>query len=617
MPAHPDRSFSDGVKDERLHSKARGINPNNQVDVSRLRESITWSEKKLHPFRERYYDAVRVFAGNRYGSNTDLDKTPMNLMHLAVEIWLRQLAAQTPRALVLTRMPELKTGAFELEVATDYLLKTINFGDALSECVRMAIFQMGIMKVGLTTPYMADHNWTSAAGQPYADPVLFEDWVHDMTARRKEEWAWCGNRYRLPYDLVMDNPDFDKKVLRNLKPREEGDYTEGLSQQQERTSKLSSSPDATSVDYLEQVELIDLWIPGDNLFVTMPAQEGLQPLLVKEWEGPQHGPYHILGFSGVPGNVIPAAPAQNVYELQTMITQLFNQLARQAIRQKTLTIVDGRAEADGTAERIMSGQDGQVIRTSHIDGVKEMKYGGVAPENQAFLVYAREIFSYLGGNIDAMGGLAQQAGTLGQEELLVQSSSEMIRDMQAKVLAFTKNVVHDLAWYMYTDPFIELPLTKKIEDYGEVPFIYAPEDREANFFDYHFEIQPYSLQHKGPQQRLQTIMQLMQTTLLPLSPQLEQMGITLNLQKFIELVSKYGDLPEIEDIISSELPTPYEEMMIGQGVGSPGGGTRDRALASPVSQRNYRRENVATGGTQQSRDHDLQKSLMSAAGQGG
>lgn len=611
---HPDERFGSRDNEDPTSvpgSESRGgINPNRDVDVQRLREAIKWSEEKLRPFRERFYDSVRYFAGNRYGANTELDKTPINMLHLAVEVWLRQLAAQTPRSLVFTRMPELKASAYELEIATDYLLQQINFGDSLSECVRSAIFTMGIMKVGITSKYLADgSNFTAASGQPYADPIMFEDWIHDMTARRKEEWDWCGNRYRLPYDLVKENPDFDKKVLSTLRPK---DQTQGdgvaLGERTERTSHLSSAQDATREDYREQVELIDLWIPGDNLFVTIPAQEGLKPLLVREWEGPDKGPYHLLGFSGVPGNIIPSAPAQQVHDLQDLMTQMFNQLSRQALRQKTLTIADGRAEADGTAERIMQGQDGQVIRTNHIDSVKEFKYGGVAPESQAFLVYARELFSYLGGNIDAMGGLAQQAGTLGQEELLVQSSSEMIRDMQAKVLHFTKNVITDLSWYMYTDPLIELPLTKHIEDYGEIPFVYTPEDRREDFFSYQFDLQPYSLQSKGPSQRLQGIMQLFTQVLLPLAPQMQGMGMTLDLRKFVDLISKYGDFPELESLVSSESPTPYEEMLEAQQ--SP---ASDRGRQSPVTQRNYTRESVATGGTQQARDSKLQENLLNSA----
>lgn len=623
MPVHPDEMMNEGFEKsnptgDRIHRVRGDINPLKETDIERLRESMSWSAQKLRPFQCRHFDAVKFFAGNRYGENTGLDKSPMNLMRLAVEVWLRQLAAQTPRCLILTRVPDLKTTAFELEIATDFLLKAIRFGENLSDVVRSAIFSMGIMKVGITSPYLMEGNgFDKAVGQPYAEPILFEDWLHDMNARRREEWDWCGNRYRLPYDLVKDNPDFDPKVRDKIRPRDVADNDDiTWASKSERTNQLSTEESIMREEFRESVEVWDIWIPHRRLLVTLPAQGSLKPLQVREWEGPARGPYHTLGFTNVPGNVVPAAPAQNVYDLQDVITRLFNQTTRQALRQKTLTVADGRAVEDGTAERIMEGEDGQVIRTGHIDGIKEMKYGGVDPSNQAYLVWLREIFSYMGGNIDAMGGLAQQAGTLGQEQLLVQSSSEMVRDMQSKVVTFTQDVVHDLAWYMYTDPQIELPLTKKIEGYGEIPFDWGPDARRANFFDYHFEIQPYSLQNKGPSQRLGTIMQIATQILLPLAPQMQEWGMEFNIQKFIEIVAKYSDLPELSDLISTEMPTPYEEMyMTNDSVGASSEGKRP--AKPPVTQRNYTRTNVPTGGTQAARSTSMINSLMSAAKSGG
>jgi hypothetical protein len=573
---------------------------------------MEWSEKQLSPFRDRYYETLTVYAGNRYGNNTKLSSTPLNLLHLAVDIWLRQLVASTPRCLVLTRMPELKPSAFELEVATDYMLNEINFGDSLSECIRSAIFCQGVMKVGITSKYLAQGTrFTETSGQPFADPVLFEDFLFDMTARREEEWDWCGNRYTIPYEMVMDNPNFDKKVKDAIRPRTgPGDDNFG-GREKSKSHSLSTSDSPDKVEYDERIEVFDLWIPRENILVTLPVQNGLGPLEVIDWEGPERGPFHTVGFSRVPGNVVPIGPAQQIHDLQDVITRLFNQLTDQGLRQKTLTLADGTAVANGDAAAVMEAHDGQVIQVTNPDSIRELKQGGIDGNSQAFLVYLRELLSYSGGNIDALGGLAQQAGTLGQEELLAQSSSQMIQDMQQKVVDFTQRIVHDLAWYMYTDPQIELPLVKSIKDYGEISFNYGPDDRQEDYFNFHFRIQPYSLQGKGPAQRLQLIQSIMQNTLLPLAPQLEQFGQTLDLAKYMEIISKYGDLPEIEDLLSSEIPTPYEEMMTAQAAAG------ERPTQSPVTQRNYTRKNVPTGGTQQNRDAQLMGKLMSASDQGG
>jgi hypothetical protein len=581
------------------------------VDVDRLRDSMSWSAKQMMPFREQYVNSVGHYAGSRYGDQVNVDKTPVNLLRMAVEIWIRQLISQTPRALVLTRSNEMKVAGYELELALNFLMEKIRFGDNMAEVVRSAVFLLGAMKVGLSSQYMPHGSgYSSEGGQPYAEPILLEDFLYDFNARRQEEWDWCANRYRMPYDLVMDNPDYSKRARDRLSPTTERMSDDSPdSGSSETTSSLSSGNAITKTEYRKHVELWDVWIPGDNLFVTIPLQHGLEPLMVREWEGPEHGPYHLLAFSKVPGNIMPSAPAQHLFDLQELLTQLFNKLGRQAKRQKTITVASGQAVADGTAQRVMDAEDGQVLHTSHIDSVKEMNYGKVDPANLSFVVYLKELFSYMAGNLDAMGGLSQQGDTLGQEQLLVQSSSQMLQDMQAKVVTFTSEVIKDLSWYLYTDPFIELPLSKTIESFGEIPFIWGPGNRKHDFFGYDFRVEPYSLQHKGPQQRLSTIMQVVTQVLLPLAPQMSEWGLSLNLRKFVELVAKYSDLPELQELVSSDVPLSPEPG-ISKEQATPG----RRPLQSPSTTRNYVRTNVSGGRNPQSQTADLMRSMMSGGG---
>lgn len=566
---------------------------------------MQYSAQAMVPFLRQYSEAVEAVAGDRYGQNVNLDKTSMNIMKLAVDIWLRQLVSQNPSTLVITRSPGLRTAAYELELATNYLLKTINFGAAMADVVQSAIFLAGVMKVGLAAPYLKQGSgFSNQGGHPYAEMVLINDFLFDMNAKKPYEWEWVGNRYRVPYDEVMDNPDYDPDVKRALaRGREES--TGDFSGENTDPSELSVGNPLLKTEYREQVELWDIFIPSEQILVTMPAQQGLGPLIVRDWTGDERGPYRFLSFGNVLGNVIPSAPIQHLYHMQDLLTRLFNQLGRQAQRQKTVTVCDGQAEADGTAQRLMEAMDGHVIHTSHIDGVKEMNYGGVNADNFKFVIWMKEMMSYLGGNLDAMGGLSQQANTLGQEQLLVQSSSQMLKDMQAKVIAFASDVISDLARYLYEDPFSELSLEKPIESYGNIPFTYGPDRRVDNFFDFHFEIQPYSLQAKGPQERLSALMTIATTLLIPLSPQLAEMGLPFNWKRFLELIAKYGDLPEIAELVSSETPMQSEMAE------APNRGGGSRPLQSPVTQRNYTRRNVSTGGTQQSRDMQMMAALSS------
>ena len=592
MVRHPDESFG-SVTHEQGHgrevprrSKDKTGSLSNIVNVQRLRDSMDWSIKALEPFTRNHVTAVRLTAGNRYGSQ-DFQKSPLNIMKLAVDIWLRQLVSQTPRTLVIPRKPNQKVEAYELQLALDYLLQQIRLGDALSSCARSAIYSMGVMKVGITSNYLHESTgFLADAGQPYAEPILIEDWIHDMNARRKEEWDWCGNRYRIPYEQLMENPDFNSKVKDKITPKD-GPNEYDLGSMTGRTWDMSAGESFQDSEYRQQVEVYDIWIPYDRRYVTLPVQSGLGVLQEREWEGPENGPYHPLGFFYLPGNIMPLGPAQGLHDLQELITALFGQVGEQAARQKTLTLVDGPAEAAGDARAVMDSSDGAVVRVSHIDGIKEMRYGGTDVPTLHFVQWLKELASYLGGNIDTIGGLSPQAETLGQERLLAATSSEFIKHMQAQVTEFSTNVITDLGWYLYSDPVSELQLTKKVRGYGDIPFTYGPDSRSdaSGAFSFQFQIQPHSLRARGPQERFSTLMDLTMKILLPMAPQLGEWGITLRFDKLMEYASQYADMPELQEIIQMAEPSVQQKAQ------EPATIEKRRPLQSPVTSREQVRTN--------------------------
>lgn len=606
---HPDSLFSG--PNSSLGSESRYNRSLLTSDgVQDLRDAMQWSTKALEPFQRNYKSTIKLYAGSRYGNSTSKEenKTALNMLRLAVNVWMRQLAAKTPKCLVLTDSPDLKTSAYELEIAIEHLLQEINFGRSLGHAVLSAIFGMGILKVGITNDYLAEGtNYLSEAGQPYADPVLYEDWLHDMNAQRIEEWDWCGNRYRVPYEQMMNNKEFDKDTRARMhKPKlsERNNYDYMAQGYNVRTNELSSRNAIMQEEYTPTVELWDIWIPRNKVMVTLPAQQGLDALQVRDWDGPRHGMFHIFGFTNIPGNIVPGSPAQDLHEIQSLISLLFNKLGEQAIRQKTNVFADSRSESDGTAENAIQAADGEVIPTSSPDSLKEVRWGGPDQQNMAFLEWIRGLASYLGGNIDSLGGLAQQADTLGQERLLAQSSSELVRDMQSKVIAVTNAVVKDLAWYLYTDPLIELPLVKRIKGFGDINFDYGPDRRQGEFFNYNFRIKPHTLQDKGPGERLQMIMTLVKEFFLPLAPQLEQHGMKMDFSALVGTIAKYADLPEIEDFLQSDQP-------IGRDILNAAGKPKsERLMQSPVTSRNYTRTNIKGGGTEDAKRNDFMQTLL-------
>jgi len=207
-------------------------------------------------------------------------------------------------------------------------------------------------------------------------------------------------------------------------------------------------------DYEDYVELWELWLPRDQLIVTFPAQSnGIldgRPLLVKPWVGPEGGPFHLLSFGDVPGNTMPTAPVHDMIDLHTSENALMNKLIRQAKRQKKNQLVPGVADKD--AKRLVDAEDGEMIKADAPGQIQELASGGIDNLNFQFTIQLRQLYTYLQNNLDAIGGLAPQADTLGENKLLMGTASKTVEGMQEETMSFIESGLRSMCWYYWTDP---------------------------------------------------------------------------------------------------------------------------------------------------------------------
>mgnify|MGYP003135097470 CR=1 FL=1 len=509
--------------------------------LGELRRAIEWSDKRLKPFKQHRLEAMRQFVGKNYSDiGGPSAKVPVNLIWLATTIYLRQLVPSDPKTLVLTTYPGLKPGALELEIALNHLLSEIQFADSIRTVVQEALFSMGVMKVGLEVrDVQNDLGWDHDAGQPFADAVLLDDWVCDMSATDYRQVGFSGNRYRMPYEFAMERAGFSKKALERLKPTSLSEFSGEGGSGNYRSSSLSQGNAVYTDEYGKFVELVDLWLPRENLYMTIQdvRAEG-PPLDVREWEGPEGGPYHLLRFQPVPGNIMSLGPVQQWVDLASGVNSIWRKLGRQAERQKEFYTVQGPSISDG--ETVKNVPDGNMISVQ--GKVETQRTGGIDQSNLAFAIHMQRALGYLMGNIDAIGGLSAQSSTYGQDQMLSQASGRMIDDMRQTLGAFQKRVFRDIGNYMWEDPYIEIPLVKRPVEGVEIPFNWTPESREGDFSQYNIQIEPYSQRATTPEERLRKLMEFITTVALPA-------GFQLDPKKLARYVSKYTNLVELEDIM--------------------------------------------------------------------
>lgn len=531
-----------------------------EEERTRLLKAVASSEKKLRPHLAHRFKRLQQIVGHRYGENGAEAPVTIPLLPMAVSIYMRQLVSAAPQVVVSTDHGQLKQSATDLQLAINHVLKhEINTVETVKNIVLDALLCIGIAKVGINTSASseADEGFRHDPGQVFFDHVLPDDFVVDMEAKRWEQIDFCGDRYSLPKESVLENPDFDPEAVKLLKERFERKSSPASEDREYKSERLSHGGEAhgETCEFIERVELLDLWLPAHGIIVTLaPDDPTIPPLRVVEWDGPEQGPYHFLMFTPIPGNLMPLAPAalwENIHERTNI---LFNKVLRQADRQKNLLGVSGGAVED--AQRITEAPDGEAIGLSTPENVKEFSAGGYNQDNFALVVQLKQLFSWCGGNLDALGGLSASSDTVGQDKLLVANSSQQVKEMQDTTYRFMKQVVESLGHYLWNDPVSTYRFQREIAGTSiSLPTSWPFDDetgedkREGDFLQYNFGIEPYSLQPQSPQERVQFVLGYFERILANALPIMQQQGQTINMEAFNKYIAKMANMPEIKDLV--------------------------------------------------------------------
>lgn len=564
--------------------------------VQRLRRAIEFSREKLEPFRQRRMAALREFVGRHYSDEGMTAPTPVNLLELATGIYLRQLVARNPRVMVETRYRQLRPACRLFEMGINHLLGEIDFDATLRALLMEAMFSVGILKLGMNQSRTVEiGGFLHDIGQPFADVVTLDDFIVDMNAKRWEEVSFIGNRYRMPLEDAQACGLFDPKVMEKLSPTSLSRLNEGGD---ERAESLGVGADGDPEEYLDHVELADIYLPRENLMLTLAwDQESLDPLRIEPWNGPECGPYLKISFTDVPGNLLPLPPVAAWMDLHLIANTIYRKLTDQADRQKDITIAGPGAEEDARA--VASAPDGETVRVNHPERIRKESFGGVDQQSLVFGMHILDRASYQFGNLDLLGGLSPQSPTLGQDQLLAESASVRLADMQAQVYRFTKTAVGALGWFLWYEPMIELPMTFRLDILGiEIPAIFDETAREGDFLDYNIEIEPYSMQSETPARRLGKVMDVVNGILAPFAPYMAEQGMTPNFEGILRAVARYSNLPEIEELVVFAQPhSPAPGPVGGQASPRP-----------PITTRRYERIN-RSGNTRAGRDAAMMQAL--------
>lgn len=540
------------------------MNPRDEKEAGFLFRAAETSYRNHEPFRRLIHSLAETHAGSGYGQNRgDRFETMLNLMNQTVDAYTMSLVANRPRVLLTTRYPELKFFAKKFELGLNNLIEEIRLEETLARWVLDAFFGVGIIKVHLanSAPVQLEQGIWMDPGIPFASNIPLDNFVFDASATVWQNVRFAADWYRIPFeDLKSDLYDQEAVSENELQPSTKG-HTDP-----DRLERISRGEEVDQDEFTPMIDVADFWVPQDGKIYTWAIDpvhpfrgKGL-PIAEMDWDGPEFGPYHLLGFGDVPENIMPTSPASHLSSLEKLINNLMRKGARQAKRQKQVNLYSG-AGAE-TAKKMQRASDGEWIMATDPNEVKGWRDQGVDPTNHQFMMGCIEMFDRMAGNLSAMLGLGAQADTLGQEKLIHGAVSSKEAKMQLKVLAGTTRLIRDLGWLLWQDKVRVQPGMIPLEGAPgyEIDATWSPDHREGDFPHYNFNIDVYSMPYQSPEQRAQSLMMVMQQFYFPLEAQIVAQGGMIDIQELSNVLADLTNQPYLKEIVKflNVVPDPAE-----------------------------------------------------------
>ena len=559
-------------------------NPLSEKKMLRLVETILANRDRMEKARIEQLDMIDTYMGIHVGDNNKKDKTPINLFEEEVTILSSFIVSQNPSVMVNTIPVKLKSDAYTMQLEIKRALDEIGFADTFQALFRDSLFGIACVKTGIARLTDVEIEGTKHdVGQFFADPVNLDDLVIDMKAKDISRLKFAGDRFQLPLEYVKNS-----KMFTNTEGLGRTEDTVTNKSGDERIKELHNTR-STDEDLVDMIEMWNIYLYEYKVMLTLPVDRMTEPIRVVKWDGPEQGPYDFLLYNPIPNTPMPIPPLTLVKDLQNIVSILFNRLARQAERQKTFTVVGVGAVKDGIKE--VEVADGGVITSVNPAGTTEKKSGGIDPQTFGFVLQVLNLFNKQSGNLEALGGLGQQADTATQEQLITSGASRRVKAMQQKVMALALRVIKSMVWYKMNDPLMESHVVKRSGDL-EVPVTFSPETMEADFIDFNFEIVPTSMEPRSPESDFSKL-SLFADKAIQLQPFLQMEGTALSARK---ILSRMAKLLNIED---------YAEEIFVDGVANPGEAEVVEAGKPPHTITENIRTNVRGGASETEKNNAL------------
>lgn len=566
----------------------------------------------LRRVRENVRNMTAQLVGRHWSEFGTAEPVLVNLIAKYQSVVGRMLIAKNPRFLFSSDDPKAKVVLSKLQEAVNRRIEEMGVVNTLQSGVVNSLYSLGITKVAIASPVdAAAQGWGVKSGQWYCENVDPDDYVCDTNAKELTRLGYEGHRVRVPLDAVK------KMYGRKAADLVSSEHAQFNAEGDERIDVLFRGYYGSREEYRDMVDLWEIYLADENKVVVVADstltggyysrwEREAAPLWEQRWVGPPAGPFHKLAMMKVPGNLWPKAPIQDVFDLHLVINGMARKLVDQAEGQKDVYAVRGGKTEDG--ERIRSAMDREMVPCDSDPTV--ISHPG--PNQGVFSLFQAldGTFNREAGNLDLLAGTGNLSPTAAQDKMLNANASRVIGDMQDRTTDWITSIGKAATWYELYHPHnvtrAEDPKYSKL--IGE-PFVRTttPKERRAIPPDlYSVRVDPYSLRHKTPEERLAWISDRVRNQIIPILPLIQQKGYDFDFGGLFQLEAELGDEPRWAGLMSVGEPPEADPSGGGQGQDGAGHGT----TLPPNTSREYVRRSENRGNPQQSSAASQNQSQM-------
>jgi hypothetical protein len=565
--------------------------------VKRLQKTANTWQRFIDPALKHSYKMWKAVAAGYYDDNRGA-MSPVNLMDRGISTLVPFLVDGPPKVLVETKIPEYRPWAYTTQLALNHFLRQNKF----AERVLIPVARNSMISAGITrTSIMHHRNYEREEGvykigTPHVEVIEFANYVGDPSARHREEFVIEGDIYRLPTDYAKEffGPKFADDITSDGRQLDEWNPDQILSYGFDR--------DALAIR--DFTTFIDIYLYDEGTILTiMPEGKKARVIREVEWDGPEGGPYDFLGFKYISQTPIPLPPAWAWHDMDVTMNLLIEKMRQQAEAQKNLIAVQGEEDAN----KLRNAPNNGIVTFDNLELIKELSVGGVNEVNYSWVSYIEDQFTKTGGNADVLGGRGPDAPTLGQEKMIYQNATRIVGHMYNRFHEFTRSILDKMAWAFWVEPTTYVPVVKEVPGTMGVKEIFRDRDKVGEFYDFTFDIIPYSSQREVPESKYNKLMMFLSQWIVPTIQVAAAQGAQLNVPQVTELLGDYLGIDNMHQWYKTGSPTSlaglvnYKMMPLGMS---------DAFGATGASRETNMMQQQARAGGQSSPDQETGKAVL-------